>query len=73
MTDTSLSSTLHDFESNLEQLIHAYQQVKAENNDLKTKYAALEQEKAQLQEQAAQARTRVEAMITRLKDMEYGA
>lgn len=73
MTDTHLPSALHDFENKLEQLIHHYQKVKAENNDLKIKHANLEQEKAQLQEQAAQARTRVEAMITRLKEMEYGS
>jgi cell division protein ZapB len=47
--------------------------VKNENNSLKSKQEVLVMEKAKLLEKTTLARTRVEAMITRLKEMEQGS
>ena len=73
MTETHLSLELKDFEDNLDQLIDKYQTIKNENRSLKSKQEILVQEKAQLLDKTSLARTRVEAMITRLKAMEYGS
>ena len=69
----SLNLELKDFEDKLDQLIDKYQYVKSENSSLKIKQETLVQEKAQLLEKTTLARTRVEAMITRLKAMEHGS
>lgn len=71
MTQTSLE--LKDLEDKLDQLIAQYQSVKNENNSLKSKQEVLVMEKAKLLEKTTLARTRVEAMITRLKEMEQGS
>ena len=71
MTQTSLE--LKDLEDKLDQLIAQYQSVKNENNSLKSKQELLVMEKAKLLEKTTLARTRVEAMITRLKEMEQGS
>lgn len=71
MTQTSLE--LKDLENKLDQLIGQYQSVQNENNSLKTKQEVLVMEKASLLEKTTLARTRVEAMITRLKEMEQGS
>jgi cell division protein ZapB len=47
--------------------------VKNENSSLKIKQESLVREKAKLLEKTTLARTRVEAMITRLKAMEQGS
>lgn len=73
MTDTQLPTALKDFEDKLDQLIDSYKTVKTENNTLKINQETLLQEKAHLLDQASQARVRVEAMISRLKAMEYSA
>ena len=73
MTETHLSLELKDFEDNLDQLIDKYQTIKNENRSLKSKQEIMVQEKAQLLEKTTLARTRVEAMITRLKAMELGS
>jgi len=73
MTETHLSLELTDFEDKLDQLIDKYQYVKSENSSLKIKQETLVQEKAQLLEKTTLARTRVEALITRLKAMELGS
>ena len=73
MTETHLSLELKDFEDNLDQLIDKYQTMKNENRSLKSKQEIMVQEKAQLLEKTTLARTRVEAMITRLKAMELGS
>ncbi|MDO9106647.1 MAG: TIGR02449 family protein [Methylovulum sp.] len=62
---------LKELEDKLDQLIVQYYAVKNENHTLKTKQEALVQEKTQLLEKTALAKTRVEAMITRLKAMEH--
>ena len=73
MTKTYQSLELKDLEDKLDQLIAQYQSVKNENNSLKTKQEVLVMEKAKLLEKTTLARTRVEAMITRLKEMEQGS
>lgn len=73
MTETHLPSALKNFEDKLDQLVDKYIDVKNENTSLKIKQETLAQEKAQLLDKATQARTRVEAMITRLKAMEHGS
>jgi cell division protein ZapB len=73
MTETYLPLELTDFEDKLDQLIDKYQYVKSENSSLKIKQETLVQEKAQLLEKTTLARTRVEAMITRLKAMEQSS
>jgi cell division protein ZapB len=73
MTETHLPSALKNFEDQLDQLVEKYIDVKNENTSLKIKQETLAQEKAQLLEKTTLARTRVEAMITRLKAMEHGS
>ncbi|MCX7066235.1 MAG: TIGR02449 family protein [Methylococcales bacterium] len=73
MTQKYKSLELKDLEDKLDQLIAQYQSVKNENTSLKTKQEVLVMEKAKLLEKTTQARTRVEAMITRLKEMEQGS
>ena len=70
MTETHLPLELKAFEDKLDQLIDKYHDVKSENSSLKRKQETLTREKAQLLEKTMLARTRVEAMITRLKAME---
>ena len=73
MTETYLPIELKDFEDKLDQFIDKYHTIKNENSSLKIKQETLVQEKAQLLEKTTLARTRVEAMITRLKAMELGS
>jgi cell division protein ZapB len=73
MTQTNPSLELKELEDKLDLLINQYQSVRSENNTLKTKQEALLMEKAKLLEKTTLARTRVEAMITRLKEMEQGS
>jgi cell division protein ZapB len=73
MTETHQPLELKDLEGKLDQLIEQYHFVKIENNSLKSKQETLVREKAKLLEKANLARTRVEAMITRLKAMEHGS
>jgi cell division protein ZapB len=73
MTQKNSSLELKDLEDKLDQLIAQYQSVKNENNSLKSRQEVLVMEKAKLLEKTTLARTRVEAMITRLKEMEQGS
>jgi cell division protein ZapB len=61
---------LKSLEDKLDVLIGEYNHTKTENLSLKTKQDALVREKAKLLEKTTLARTQVEAMISRLKDME---
>ena len=65
------SAELKDLEEKLDILIEKYHAVENENNTLKVKQDELVREKAKLLEKTTLARTRVEAMITRLKSMEH--
>lgn len=63
---------LKDLEDKLDQLIQQYNSIKEENHTLKTKQEELVKQKAKLLEKTTLARSRVEAMISRLKAMEHG-
>lgn len=71
--ETDQRLELKEFEEKLDQLIVRYNSVKNENNSLKVKQEALVREKAKLLEKTTLAKTRVEAMISRLKSMEHGS
>ncbi len=75
MTKPSLPQPLElkDLEDKLDEFIEQYHAVRTENDSLKTKQDALMREKVQLLEKTTLARTRIEAMITRLKEMEQGS
>ena len=67
------SLDIKDLENKLDQLIELYNAVKNENTALKIKQDVLVREKAQLLEKTTLARSRVEAMISRLKTMGHGS
>lgn len=71
-TETNQSLEIKLLEEKVDQLIHQYELLSNENRTLKTKQKELVREKARLIEKTNLARTRVEAMITRLKSMETG-
>ncbi len=75
MSDTEYdpSTELKELEEKLDVLIEQYDLLQNENSSLKIKQEALVKEKAKLLEKTTIARTRVEAMITRLKAMEHGS
>ncbi len=73
MTETNLNAELKDFEDKLDRLIGKFHNLKNENSYMKMKQETLIQEKSQLLEKTNLARTRVEALITRLKAMEHGS
>jgi len=61
---------LRKLEQRVEDLIQACSYLKDENKSLRTRQDSLVAERAALIEKTEQARSRVEAMITRLKSME---
>lgn len=71
--DNNTSTELKDLEQKLDTLINRFDSINHENTSLKTKQNELVKEKAKLLEKTTIARTRVEAMITRLKSMEHGS
>jgi cell division protein ZapB len=73
MTQTQYALELKNLEDKLDQLIDQYIAVKNENNSLKSRQEALIKEKDSLLEKTNLAKLRVEAMINRLKAMEYGS
>lgn len=70
MTENPLSPALETVQTQLDQLIANYQAVLSENARLTLSQEQLRLEKEHLLAQSAAARTRVEAMITRLKALE---
>jgi cell division protein ZapB len=70
---SSLEAELKGLEQRIDELIRACEELKAENRSLRTQRDALLSERAGLVEKTDIARTRVEAMIDRLKSMEHGA
>ena len=63
---------LEQLERQVEELIRTCTQLKEENQSLRVSQEHLVAERAELIEKAELARSRVEAMITRLKAMEEG-
>jgi len=71
--DNSIEKTgrdLDDLEAKVEKLIRSCASLKAENTSLRTRQDNLVTERASLIEKTELARSRVEAMIARLKSME---
>jgi len=73
MSTKNPSFDITELEDKLEELILRYNSIKQENTSLKVKQDELVKEKAKLVEKTNLARTRVEAMISRLKTMEHGS
>jgi cell division protein ZapB len=77
MTDTTTRSPanleLGKLEKRLEELMNIVSKLKDENRSLRTRQDNLSAEKSALMQKNEQVRTRVEAMIGRLKGMEHGA
>lgn len=71
--EQNASTELNVLEKKLDTLIERYDLIAKENNSLKAKQDELVKEKAKLLEKTTIARTRVEAMISRLKSMEHGS
>lgn len=60
-------------EARVDELIHACRRLKTDNRSLRSREAALLEERAGLIEKNELARDRVEAMINRLKSLEASA
>jgi cell division protein ZapB len=73
MTQIEYVLELKYLEDKLDKLIEQYTAVKNENILLKSRQEILIKEKESLLEKTNLAKLRVEAMINRLKAMEYGA
>ncbi|MCF7970783.1 MAG: TIGR02449 family protein [Methylococcaceae bacterium] len=73
MSTKNQSFDIAALEDKLDELIQRYNSIKQENTSLKVKQDELVKEKAKLVEKTNLARTRVEAMISRLKTMEHGS
>jgi cell division protein ZapB len=73
-TGTSpIESELRRLDKRVDELIKAIDQLKEENRALRQRQDILAAERTSLLQRNEQARTRVEAMIGRLKAMEHGA
>jgi len=72
MNTNKQSFDINELEIKLDELIQRYNSVQNENSTLKAKQDELVRDKAKLVEKTNMARTRVEAMISRLKTMEHG-
>ncbi|NOQ15300.1 MAG: TIGR02449 family protein [Methyloprofundus sp.] len=70
MSKNNQSFDIKELEDKLDELIQRYSAVQNENVTLKVKQDELVRERARLVEKTNLARTRVEAMISRLKSME---
>lgn len=66
------SDEIKSLESQIDQLIAVCQRLKQENRSLKSENKGLVDEHARLVEKTKLARTRIEAMIGRLKTLERG-
>ena len=73
MSETQEQLDLRQLEARVDELIRAWERLKDENVSLRTQQDSLVAERAALIEKTEQARTRVEAMIMRLKAMEQDA
>lgn len=71
-TDPKFRSELKHLEERLEEVLDLCDKLTEENRSLRDSQEQLNQEKATLVQRNEQVRTRVEAMITRLKSLEQG-
>lgn len=72
MSDSTLkpATEYNELEKQLNELLKRYHLLKTENESLKIKQESLVKEKAKLLAKTTLAKTKVEAMISRLKSME---
>ncbi len=70
---TFSESDLQKLENQIDELIDTVGQLKQENTTLRHQHDHLITERSQLIEKTELARTRVEAMITRLRSLELGS
>jgi|JFJP01.1.fsa_nt_gi cell division protein ZapB len=75
MSDPNLKpiSEYNELETQLNELLKRYDSLKTENQLLKVKQESLVKDKANLLAKTTLAKSKVEAMITRLKAMEEGS
>ncbi len=67
---SDITTKINRLESQVEELLELCQKLGDENSDLRNQLQHLNGERAKLLEQKEQARSHVEAMITRLRSME---
>ncbi|TLY74522.1 MAG: TIGR02449 family protein [Gammaproteobacteria bacterium] len=72
-TRTQLDLELTRLTKRIEELITILERLKEENRALRARHESLAGERAALMHKNEQVRTRVEAMIGRLKTLEHGA
>ena len=72
-TRTQLDLELTRLTKRIEELITSVEHLKEENRALRARHESLAGERAALMHKSEQVRTRVEAMIGRLKTLEHGA
>jgi cell division protein ZapB len=72
-TKTQLDLELVRVTKRIEELIATVEHLKEENRALRQRHESLATERATLMHKNEQVRTRVEAMIGRLKTLEHGA
>lgn len=72
-TPSSQSQSLLELDAKLDRLIHLYRSLSLENRELKRQLEDLKEEKALLLEKTGLAKTRVEALIARLKILEQNS
>jgi len=68
-----METELRGLERRIEELVATLRHMKDENRALRQRQDSLASERAALVQKNEQVRTRVEAMIGRLKTMEHGA
>ena len=76
MSDTAhspLETELARLTRRIEDLVAAMEHLREENRALRQRHESLSSERASLLQKNEQVRTRVEAMIGRLKTLEHGA
>ena len=69
---SAIKQDLHHLERRVEDLIHTCEALRSSNRKLREREQTLIAERSRLIEKTELARTRVEAMISRLKAMEEG-
>ena len=72
-TRTQLDLELTRLANRVDELITILEHLRDENRALRTRHESLAGERAALMQKNEQVRTRVEAMIGRLKTLEHGA
>lgn len=72
-TRTQLDLELTRLTKRIDELVTMLEHLREENRALRTRHESLAGERAALMHKSEQVRTRVEAMIGRLKTLEHGA